>query len=539
MLYWGSPLIVNCSIITILNFTFQMKDVLKMHKQICPSKPTMLQLSLDGVQEAVSSLVSVDTYSICFNDCRNIYPIRIIRPVNKAKFDEYEHLASVVGDINENDILIHTAVFDRLKRNFAKCIMSHSSYYACEYCECPAFLLITKNKDKNNTEGKTKKQLVWPYGTINGKPRELQEIRRIAERIQNEGPLPREEAKGITGKSIFLDQPRFHYIKDMPCEYLHLLCLGVIKRTVELTFRVGENRDRQTKRKLSDPQLFNDFISAIQVVREFGRRCRNLDFSVFKAQEYRNIGLFFFILVIKCIEPSHTDEIKLWYYLAFMIRSCVLPNSEFRNLPDKLVSNACNNFYRLFQKLYGKINCSYSIHVASSHLLQIRGTQPLTFRSAFKFESFFAEMKKMYVPGTVSTTKQVLRNCYMKRAVEHHVCEKTIFYDVEKTTTDGKPSGLENNSLIYITDEDNNHNMYKIIKLNKDNNNEFTCVKQGKFQFKTPLIPSMNWSQVGVYKLGPTIEEQHHIIFRNDISGKVLKVDNCLITCPSNVLQEK
>ena len=518
-----------------------MKDVKKFHESICPMKPTMLQLSLDGVQESKSSLVSLDTYSICFNGCRNIYPIRLLRPVNKSKFDEKEHLASVVNDINDNDILIHTAVFDRLKRNFAKCILSHSAYYACEYCECPAFLLTVKTTDKDKNERKTKKLLVWPCDTMNGKLRNVEDIRRIAERIETEGPLPRDEAKGITGKSIFLDQPRFHYIKDMPCEYLHLVCLGLIKRLLENTFRVGENRDRETKRKLSDPQLFNILISAIQVPREMGRRCRNLDFSVFKAQEFRNVVLFFFVLVIKCIEPMYTDEIKMWYYVAFMIRACVLPNSEFRTLPDKVVTNACENFYRLYQKVYGKSNCSYSVHVVSSHLLLIRGTQPLTFRSAFKFESFFSEMKNLYVPGTKSTTKQVLQNCFMKRAVEYHACEKTIFYDVEKSPVEGKQfiPGMENNSLIYITDENNNHNFYKIVDINKNNADEFTCIKQGKFQFKTSLIPNLNWSQVGVYKLGPTSTEEHHLISRNDISGKALKVDNCLITCPLNVLQEK
>ena len=501
----------------------------------------MLQLSLDGIQEAKSSLVSLDTYSVCFNDCRNVYPIRLLRPINKSKFDENEHLASVVQDINDNDILIHTAVMDRLKRNFAKCIMSHSAYYACEYCESPAFLLTCTATGSDNIEKTVKKQLVWPYDTINGKLRTVLEIRRIAERILEEGPLPRDEAKGITGMSIFLDQPRFHYIKDFPCEYLHTVCLGVSKRLVELTFRVGENRERVTKRKLSDPQLFNIYISSVQVFREFGRRCRNLDFSVFKGQEFRNVVLFFFVLVIKCIEPEHTDEIKVWYYFAFMVRACVLPNSEFRTIPDKIVFNACENFYRLFQKVYGKKNCSYSVHVVASHLLLIRGTQPLTFRSAFKFESFFSEMKNLYAPGTQSTTKQVLQNCYMKRAVEHHACEKTIFYDVEKTPVDGKPftPGLENNSLIYITDEDNNHKFYKIICLNKDDPDVFTCIKQGKFPFNTPLIPNMNWSQVGVYKLGPTSAEETLEIARNDISGKVLKVDNFLMTCPLNVLHEK
>ena len=326
----------------------------------------MVQLSLDGVQEAKSSLVSLDTYSICFNHCRNIYPLRIFKPNNKFKVDDQEQLASVLEDINSNDLIIYCGVFDKMKRSVAKCTMSQSSYYACEYCESPAHLFI-------EAPDKTKKQLVWPYDTRNGKLRTVNSIRQVvAQIIANGGPLERHVAKGITGKSHFLDQPNFNMITGISCEYLHSTCLGVGKRLTELTFKVGERRDQITKRKISEPSLFNTYISLVQVVREFGRRCRNLDFSVYKGQEFRNIILFFFPLVIKCIEPTFTDEIKIWYNLAYMIRSCILPNTEFRSIPDKKIENSCETFYRLFEKVYGKKNCTYSVHVVSSHLLLIR-----------------------------------------------------------------------------------------------------------------------------------------------------------------------
>ena len=326
-----------------------MEDVLQLHNQICPSpNPSSIQLSLDGVQESKSSTISLDTFSICFNQCRVIYPLRIIKPMNKYKYDEQGEIASVLEDINQNGIRIRSAIFDKMKRCVALCIKGATAYYPCEYCENPAHLLT-------NNQRQGRKQLVWPYDTRNGNIRTVNSIRRIADLIdENGGPLDRHEAKGITGRSHFLDQPHFNIVSDAQVEFMHSSCLGLVKRVVELTFKVGETRERVTKRKLSDPQLFNILISTVQVFREFGRRCRNVDFSVYKAQEFRNLVLFFFPLVIKCIEPEHCEEIKLWYYLAFMIRACVLPNTEFRTIPDKNVSNACDNFYRLYQKLYGK-----------------------------------------------------------------------------------------------------------------------------------------------------------------------------------------
>lgn len=520
-----------------------MKDIIKLHQKVCPSfKPSMLQLSIDGVQEAKSSVVSLDVYSICFTKCRNIYPVRIIRPINKYKIDEQQQIAAVLQDITDNGLYIYSAALDKIKRSVACCIMSHSAYYPCEYCESKAHVLTITNQDNDNIQKKEKKQLVWPYETRNGKLRTVNSIRQIADQIdQNGGPLERDAAKGITGRSHFLDLPRFNMISGIPAEYMHSTCIGLVKRVVELTFRVGENRDRVTKRKLSDPQVFNLLIMTVQGTREFGRRCRNLDFAVYKALEFRNLVLFMFPVVIKCIHPTYTDEIKLWYNLAFMVRSCVLPNTEFRYVPDKVITSACDNFYRLFQKLYGKKNCSYSVHVVVSHLLQIRGNQPLTFKSAFKFESFFAEMKNLYVPGTPSTIKQILQNCFMKRTVEYHTCEKTIFYDCKKKPVPGKifVPGLENNYLIYTTDEDNHHTFYEIVEKVEDNPDSFICIKQGKFKFSTPLTPNLTWSQVGVYKLGPTCKEEQFVVHRDDICGKVLKVENLLITCPLNVLQER
>lgn len=518
-----------------------MKDVIQLHEKVCPSHSTVIQLSLDGVQEAKSSVVSLDTYSVNFQKCRNIYPIRIIRPTNKEKYDEQEEIRSVLEDINDNELIIHSAIFDRIKRSVIKCIMGHSSYYACEYCESPAQLLVVEPTE--GSQRTAKKHLVWPYDTRNGKLRTLNNIIDIANQtVANGRPLERHAAKGIKGKSHFLEQPRFHFIRDIPSEYMHLMCLGVVKRLTELNFRVGENRERVTTRRLTDPQLFNSYIRDTQSPREFGRRCRNLDFTVYKAEEFRNLVLFFFPLVIKCIDPVHVDEIKLWYLIAFIIRSCVIPNTEFRTIPDREIKNACDNSYRLYQKLYGKTNCTFSVHVMFSHLLLIRGSQPLTFRSAFKFESFFSEMKDMYAPGTVSTIKQILQNCYMKRAMENHKCEKTIFFDKKKVPVEGKPflPGLENNYLIYITDEDNQHHFYQIVETNEDEDKDlFTCVKQGKFKFTNHYTPNLNWSQVGVYKVGPTLNEEHIYIRRQEISGKALKVDNLLITCPLNVLHEK
>ena len=125
-----------------------------------------------------------------------------------------------------------------------------------------------------------------------------------------------------------------------------------------------------------------------------------------------------------------------------MIRSCIVPNDEFNSVNKNQIISSCTSFYKLFQLLFGEKNCTYSVHVLSSHLLQIRGDTPLTARSAFKYESFFSEVRSMYHPGTVSSLKQILQNGLMKRTLQHHSCIPHIHYSSET-------KGKECNNLIY------------------------------------------------------------------------------------------
>ena len=108
--------------------------------------------------------------------------------------------------------------------------------------------------------------------------------------------LTMDEKEGVIGYSPFMDYPDFHFIDGFPVEYLHHSCLGVTKRMVELTFQVGENRKRITKRPLSSTKLFNQKMKTQKVFSELGRRGRKLDFRIMKGEEFRNISLFFFPL---------------------------------------------------------------------------------------------------------------------------------------------------------------------------------------------------------------------------------------------------
>ena len=152
-------------------------------------------------------------------------------------------------------------------------------------------------------------------------------IRGLLEEKDNLSP---EEMEGIIGYSPLMDYPGFDFINGIPCEYLHHICLGVAKKMIELTFNVGESRKRITKRKLSKPEEYNKIMNEVKVPSEFSRRGRNLDLKVMKGEEFRNLIIFFFPIVINCIEMSNGKQERiLWLMFAYLIRAYVIPREEF------------------------------------------------------------------------------------------------------------------------------------------------------------------------------------------------------------------
>ena len=305
------------------------------HKSKCPNFSLTTQISIDGVSECRSNTNSLDVYSVRFSGCRCVYPVQLIRPIAKYRLDYQKYLDNFLTDICSS-CLIHSFIGDNPKRSQVRAAKSHSGYYACEYCESKGELLNTQDECLKNKKNELKKQkdmitaqlqqarqsneeekiqsltsilksitdamkslnkknnrIVWPASTNNGTERTLQKVIEISDRVEGQEVLSLDDAKGIMGRSLFLDIPYFNYVEDISVEYMHGTCLGVTKKLTELTFNVGESRQRNTNRKLSSAIDFNKLMSLVKVVREFSRRARNLNFSVWKAQEYRNLILFF------------------------------------------------------------------------------------------------------------------------------------------------------------------------------------------------------------------------------------------------------
>ena len=476
-------------------------------------------MSLDGVSEARSTSVSLDVYSVKMSNCKCIYPIRIVRPLAKFRgLDNQEQLRIFLDDVSSQDKHVCQFLADNQKRSTALNSLGHASWHPCEYCFARGVPLKLKT-----AEGTNKTKITWPASTAGSEPRTQEKIEEILENIENLGPR---ERKGVVGPTVLLNLPNFDMVRDTPCEYLHSTCLGVVKRTVSLTFNVGESRPRITKRKLCDPAKFNVLMLNIKMPQESSRRARELDFAVLKGAEFRNLALFFFPLILECIEEGE-EERELWLCLAYMVRACVVPSNEFRYVNLNVIEMCSKKSYQIYEKLFGAVNCTYNTHTVFSHILEIRAHGPLTETSTFSFESFYGELKNCYVTGTPSPLKQAFQKVLLKRAISNHCCEIPITYSTKETS-------LQNDTLIYVW-QFNKHNMYKIVDIMED---ELIChrIVTSECSFEDTDLP---WKTVGVFEFVEINYTEFIEINKNEVTGKVLSVLDYLITCPLNILREK
>jgi hypothetical protein len=110
---------------------------------------------------------------------------------------------------------------------------------------------------------------------------------------------------------------------------MHNVCLGVVKLLFLLTFDVGVSRIKGIRRQ-KVTQL-SEKLLAVKNPSEFSRRTRIIDFANFKAQEWRNLILFYFPLVISSIQERKNEK-QLWLLLAFIVRAYTLPEEHYEDI---------------------------------------------------------------------------------------------------------------------------------------------------------------------------------------------------------------
>ncbi len=185
-------------------------------------------------------------------------------------------------------------------------------------------------------------------------------------------------------------------INVFPYEYMHLVCLGVMRKLLFLW-----TRGKITVFRLSAQQVnvISDFLLSLksEIPVEFNRKPRSLrEIDRWKATEFRQLLLYTGPIVLKHVLPEEHYTVFMVLHVAIRI----LATGEFCDKFNEYAKSLLQYFVDTFEKLYGKEHISFNVHGLLHLSDDVKVHGPLDSFSAFRFENYLGQLKKLLKKST-------------------------------------------------------------------------------------------------------------------------------------------
>lgn len=178
-------------------------------------------------------------------------------------------------------------------------------------------------------------------------------------------------------------------VSNVPLDYMHLVCLGVVKRMLSFWIK-GKKILRMTDTNM---ELANSELMDIKkyIPTEFARLPRSLhDVDRFKATEFRQLLLYTGPVIFRKRLTVDIYRHFLALHCAIRILCCKVLLQKYLNYARDLLKYFVENFSLLYGPEYLNHNVHNLIHLADD--CKLHG--PLDQFSAFKYENFLYKLKK-------------------------------------------------------------------------------------------------------------------------------------------------
>jgi len=278
--------------------------------------------------------------------------------------------------LTTNGIIIDSSIYefeilafvcDTPARSYIKCCKGHNGFYGCERCET-----------KGLTVGKNTR--VFP---------EMTAALRTHDSFKSQSQ-PGHHNKNETSPLLLI--PNFDIIKGVTLDYMHLLCIGVIRSLFEKWLNKGTSlaRIKRTKRKILRESLK---LVTSSIPCEFQRKEYDLeDWGNWKATQFRFFLLYCGSIVLKNV----LSEERYKHILLLLVACRILCNSAIANEQVSYARELLRKFFYLMPTYYDlesqSMNFHNLIHIADD--VEYIQTS-LSYFSAFPFENMLGKIKKL------------------------------------------------------------------------------------------------------------------------------------------------
>ena len=349
-----------------------------------------LALNIDGLPLFKSSNISVWPV-LCFvtnlKPCR-VFPISI--SVGKSKPSNLDFLQGAIDDLKEAiqqgiecngkrfQITVRSVVCDAPAKALVKCIKQYSGYYGCDKC-CQ--------------EGRYFGRMTYPEIT-NIELRTDESFRRRDQEEHHKGISPFEE--------LTLDM-----VADFPVDYMHQLCLGVVRKLICLWTKGPRAEYKLSPRQVA---LVNSSLIGMRkyIPREFARKPRGLDeVDRWKATEFKQFLLYTGHMVLKHELPREYYN----HFMALSVASSILVNSNLAAEHGDYAHQLLLHFVSKGRELYGREFLVYNVHSLVHIQQEAVRFGNLDNCAAWKFENYMQILKRKVRNGknpAVQIAKRIL-----------------------------------------------------------------------------------------------------------------------------------
>jgi hypothetical protein len=282
----------------------------------------------------------------------------------KSFVEELEQLENEGFEYNGKfyNIRIRCIVADAPARSYIKCIKNHNAYYSCERCD---------------RKGKWMRRVVYPGNRIGN-------LYTDAAFINQEYVHHHEGISPLTKLKLGM-------ISQIPLDYMHLICLGVVKKLL-ITWTSGPLTARLSPRQILS--ISRRLISMkCNIPKEFNRKCRSLkDLKHWKATELRTFVLYVGPSALRGIlNDKLFSHFLLLHSAVYILCSELAFDKSWVSYAGELLSQFVNEISDNYYKEFYVYNVHSLLHLHSD----VSRLGPLDYFSAFEFENSMQYLKKM------------------------------------------------------------------------------------------------------------------------------------------------
>lgn len=179
-------------------------------------------------------------------------------------------------------------------------------------------------------------------------------------------------------------------VESFPLGYMHLVCLGVVKKLIVNLWSCGKPATKLSFSQISHvSKLLTDLAGSVPV--EFNCKPRSLsEAKMWKATELRQFLFYTGPVVLKQI----LDGNRYLNFLSLHVSMTILSSNKFADLLD-YAEVLLKYFVETFITLYGKEHVSHNIHNLLHITNDVRKFGPLDKFSAFSFENYMQVLLKL------------------------------------------------------------------------------------------------------------------------------------------------